>query len=78
MAWCNAYGITCAALISWASQLSGVSAHDIPRSVLPGIGPETSRSAVDVNAAPWRGAGSSPDRTQGVIAQGLWSAHVRC
>ena len=57
MARWNAYGITCAALISWASQLSGVSAHDIPRSVLPGIGPETSRSAVDVNTAPWRGVG---------------------
>ncbi len=53
----NAFGIACAALMSWAFQLSGISAHEIPPSVLPGIGPEANRSPVDMNAAPWRGVG---------------------
>jgi protease YdgD len=53
----KAFAIASAALISWAFQLSRVSAHDIPPSVLPGVGPERNRSAVDVNTAPWRGVG---------------------
>src|ERR1700744_5037230 len=63
MVWLANYpiGATASALIAWTflifGVIFGVSAHDIPPSVLPGIGAETSRSAVDVNAVPWRGVG---------------------
>ena len=57
MAKWDVFGPVCVALISLVLQPPGVSAQDIPRSVLPGIGSEANRSAVDVNTAPWRGVG---------------------
>jgi hypothetical protein len=50
----NAFAIASVAALSLALQLSGASARDISRSVLPGLGQETSRTIVEINMAPWR------------------------
>jgi protease YdgD len=53
----TAGALGCAALIAGAWQPSGAVAREIPRSVLPGLGPDATRVPVDVTVAPWLGVG---------------------
>lgn len=46
-----------AVVLSYILQCPSVSAREVPRSTLPGIGLEVNRVPVDVNTSPWRGVG---------------------